>query len=132
MNGDADWQKEMDAQAERNARKAQEAAEDIVERMRALQIALALMGRAEDARLVGQALEPMKEVAGVQRMAAFDADAGLECFCLLNEARDLLAEALDRMHEHELPGRGRAAGAMDEAGYAIAALEALLRQRGAL
>ncbi len=66
MNGDADWQKEMDAQAERNARKAQEAAEDIVERMRALQIALALMGRAEDARLVGQALEPMKEVAGVQ------------------------------------------------------------------
>ena len=66
MSGNADWQKEMDAQAERNARKAQEAAEDVVERMRALQIALALMGRAEDARLVGQALEPMKEVAGVQ------------------------------------------------------------------
>ena len=57
-------------------------------------------------------------------------DVECECFCLLNEASDLLKEALVKMHDHRLPGRGRAANAINEADEAIAALEALLKLRG--
>lgn len=59
-------------------------------------------------------------------------DMGLAAFCQLSEAKDLLTDALEIMHDHQLPGRGRAANAVSETAEAIEALERLLRQAGAL
>lgn len=62
----------------------------------------------------------------------FDADAGLEVFNDLNEAGDILTDALERMYDHEFPGRGRVSNAISEIAEAVEALERLLRQMGAL
>ena len=65
MNGNIDWEMEMEAEAAKNARRTQRAAEEIVESMRELEMALAIMGRHEDLERLEEALAIMKDVAGV-------------------------------------------------------------------
>lgn len=63
---DIDWQREMDAEATRNARRRAAVLEDIVDRMIELRDALREAGRYEASDAVGRALDAMcdaREVA---------------------------------------------------------------------
>ena len=62
MTADVDWQKEMAAEAARNARRVQATAEDIIERMRELQAALNIVGRCDDELAVEEAIETMERI----------------------------------------------------------------------
>lgn len=62
MNGNIDWEKEKIAEQRRHARQVQATAEDIIERMRGLEMGLNLMGRTEDMMAVEKAIEAMEKI----------------------------------------------------------------------
>lgn len=62
MTGNIDWEKEMAAEAARNARRVQATVEDVIERMRDLQAALNIMGRTDDELAVEEAIETMERI----------------------------------------------------------------------
>lgn len=62
MEGNTDWEKEMAAEAARNERRVQATAEDILERMRGLEMGLNLMGRYDDMEALEEAVAIMKRI----------------------------------------------------------------------
>ena len=62
MNGNIGWEKEKIAEQRRHARQVQATAEDIIERMRGLEMGLNLMGRTEDMMAVEKAIEAMETI----------------------------------------------------------------------
>ena len=61
-----------------------------------------------------------------------DTEMGFDAICDLNEAANLLNEAVRKIRAGALPGCGRAQNAVREAERAIEALTDALRQAGAL